>query len=360
MRNHTIHACRHSGCQVLGRRHPLAIMVRSACPPRRRDRGTISHGGSLRHGGAIKKSAIDADMLADQLKLYVKEVGVKVAFDFGEYKSTWISCAVRGKALAKIWPYVKAILAVDARASIPYATAKVSIKNTLMAHPEARISSNSYEEDASQLAKQTVVIQTHVRRFCYHSSEANACLDRVLQETSGYPKLHDHILEMHRICGQAWKEHPNGGDERAESARSEDDLRSLFDDIATESSSDGADLMDIFNGLTEDEEDAEEPRPGKSKAKATTVKKPSACIDEDPKIHIGSVRLEGPFPSGSCYIRHKPDGVKLQCLVNLDKSSCGNNGEIMKKVLEFIVKNPGLRKSDAVNEKTRLVKRFDA
>ena len=106
----------------------------------------MSHGGSLRHGGkrAIKKSAIDADMLADQLKLYVKEVGVKGAFDFGEYKSTWISCAVRGKALAKIWPYVKAILAVDAKASIPYATAKVSIKNTLMAHPEARISSNSY------------------------------------------------------------------------------------------------------------------------------------------------------------------------------------------------------------------------
>ena len=87
------------------------------------------------------------------------------------------------------------------------------------------------------------------------------------------------------------------------------------------------------------------------------MKKPSACIDEDPKIHIGSVKLEGPHPSGSCYIRHKPDGVKLQCLVNLDKSSCGNNGEIMKKVLEFIMKNPGLKKSDAVNEKTRLVER---
>ena len=345
-------------------------MVRSACPPKRKDRGTISHGGSLRHGGnrAIKKSAIDADMLADQLKLYVKEVGVKEAFDFGEYKSTWISCAVRGKALAKIWPFVKAILAVDAKASIPYATAKVSIKNTLMAHPEARLSMHSYEEDASQLAKQTIVIQTHVRRFCYHSSEAQAILDRVLQETSAYQKLHDHILEMHRICGQAWKDDAKGCDARAESARFEDDLVSLFDDIDTESSSDGADIIDLFNDSIEDEEDDKEPRPGKSKAKAkakskakakaTTMKKPSACIDGDPKIHIGSVKLEGPYPSGSCYIRHKPDGVKLQCLVNLDKSSCGNNGEIMKKVLEFIMKNPGLKKSDAVNEKTRLVKRF--
>ena len=225
---------------------------------------------------------------------------------------------------------------------------------------------NSYEEDAAQLAKQTIVIQTHVRRFCYHSSEAQAILDRGLQETSAYPKLHDHIIEMHRICGQAWKDSAKGCDARAESARFDDDVVSLFDDIDTESSSDGADIIDLFNDSIEDEEDDKEPRPGKSKAKAkakskakaTTMKKSSACVDEDPKIHIGSVKLEGPHPSGSCYIRHRPDGVKLQCLVNLDKSSCGNNGEIMKKVLEFIMKNPGLKKSDAVNETTRLVKRF--
>ena len=64
-------------------------MVRSACPPKRKDRGTISHGGSLRRGGkrAIKKSAIDADMLADQLKLYVKEVGVKGLLILGNTKA---------------------------------------------------------------------------------------------------------------------------------------------------------------------------------------------------------------------------------------------------------------------------------
>ena len=82
----------------------------------------------------------------------------------------------------------------------------------------------------------------------------------------------------------------------------------MFDDIDTESSSDGADIRDLFNDSIEDEEDDEEPRPGKSKAKAkakskakakaTTMKKPSACIDGDPKIHIGSVKLEGPYPSG--------------------------------------------------------------
>ena len=55
-------------------------------PSQAEDRGTISHGG---HGGgrAFKKSKVDTDLLADELKAYVKRVGVKGAFDFGEYKS---------------------------------------------------------------------------------------------------------------------------------------------------------------------------------------------------------------------------------------------------------------------------------
>ena len=81
---------------------------------------------------------------------------------------------------------------------------------------------------------------------------------------------------MHRICGQAWKDDAKGCDARAESARFEDDLACLFDDIDTESSSDGADIIDLFNDSFEDEEDDKEPRPGKSKAKAKAKSKAKA------------------------------------------------------------------------------------
>ena len=52
-------------CPVLGRRHPLAIMVRSACPPKRKDRGTISHGGSLRRGSlnSMSKRSASRELL---------------------------------------------------------------------------------------------------------------------------------------------------------------------------------------------------------------------------------------------------------------------------------------------------------
>jgi len=88
------------------------------------------------------------------------------------------------------------------------------------------------------------------------------------------------------------------------------------------------------------------------------AKKPAACIDTNPKIDIGSVKLEGPYPNGKCYIRHKPDGTKLQCLVNLDSTKCANNGEIMKKVMDHIRKNSGLRKSDAVAERDSLISKI--
>lgn len=82
-------------------------------------------------------------------------------------------------------------------------------------------------------------------------------------------------------------------------------------------------------------------------------KKPA---EDDPKVDLASVRLEGPYPNGKAYIRHKVDG-KLKCLVNLEKKCCKNNGEVMKKVLDYIKKNPGCRKSDAVAEKMRLIKK---
>ena len=97
----------------------------------------------------------------------------------------------------------------------------------------------------------------------------------------------------------------------------------------------------------------------KAKFKAKAVpKKPAACIDTNPKIDTGSVKLEGPYPNGKCYIRHKPDGTKLQCLVNLDSTKCANNGEIMKKVMDHIRKNPGLRESDAVAERDSLISKI--
>ena len=124
-------------------------MVKSACPPKRKDRGTISH---VDHGGdrAFKKCKVDTDLLADELKDYVKRVGVKGAFDFGECKSMYASCAIRAKSLAQIWPYIKALLEADGRASILFLHVKTAVKNTLMAYPEARLSENSYEDDAGR------------------------------------------------------------------------------------------------------------------------------------------------------------------------------------------------------------------
>ena len=127
-------------------------MVRSARPPKRKDRGTIRHVG---YGGdrAFKKCKVDTDLLADELKDYVKRVGVKGAFDFGEYKSMCASCAIRAKSLAHIWPYIKALHEADGRASISSLHVKTAVKNTLLAYPEARLTENSYEDDAGKIAK---------------------------------------------------------------------------------------------------------------------------------------------------------------------------------------------------------------
>ena len=43
----------------------------------------------------FKKSSVDLDLLSDEMKSYVKAVGVKEAFEFREYNSLWSSCAVR-------------------------------------------------------------------------------------------------------------------------------------------------------------------------------------------------------------------------------------------------------------------------
>ncbi len=99
----------------------------------------------------------------------------------------------------------------------------------------------------------------------------------------------------------------------------------------------------------------------KKKEETPVSKKPATTTplvmkkDEDPQIHMDSVKLEGPYPNGKCYIRHKPDGIKPQSLVNLDKKKCKKNGEIMKKVLQFIMKTHGCRKSSAVAERDRLM-----
>ncbi len=45
-------------------------------------------------------------------------------------------------------------------------------------------------------------------------------------------------------------------------------------------------------------------------------------------------------------------------MVNLDRSdACKDNGGIMKKVLKYIKQKPGCRKSEAIAEKMRLLKK---
>ena len=116
----------------------------------------------------------------------------------------------------------------------------------------------------------------------------------------------------------------------------------------------------------EEDEESEEETPVSKKPATTKTHKASKGTpktstplvvekDEDPTIHMDSVKLEGPYPNGKCYIRHKPDGIKPQSLVNLDKKKCKKNGEIMKKVLQFIMKTHGCRKSHAVAERDRLM-----
>ena len=252
---------------------------------------------------------------------------------------------------------------------------KTAVKNTLLAYPEARLTENSYEDDAGKIAKQTIVIQGHVRKMST-GAEAETAYDKCLQETKPYPALHANIMNMQRICTQAW-----GGHSSRQTSQT-DDLMSVWEGmgISSDDSSETDDIEKLFGQTDaedqeEDEEEDEEDhgsvkcRTGdkakakakskaKSKAKAAPKKKPAACIDSNPKIDIGSVKLEGPYPNGKCYIRHKPDGTKLQCLVNLDSTKCANNGEIMKKVMDHIRKNPGLRKSDAVVERDSLISKI--
>ena len=98
----------------------------------------------------------------------------------------------------------------------------------------------------------------------------------------------------------------------------------------------------------------------KSKAKAAPKKKPAACIGSNPKIDIGSVKLEGPYPNGKCYIIS--DTSLMARNSNASLTSIAQNvqhtGEVMKKVMDHIRKSPGLRKSDAVVERDSLISKI--
>ena len=64
-------------------------MVRNVFAPKAKP----GKGGNRNYKKTIN---IDMDHLTDEIKWYVKAVGCKAAFDFGEYNNILGACAVRG------------------------------------------------------------------------------------------------------------------------------------------------------------------------------------------------------------------------------------------------------------------------
>jgi hypothetical protein len=326
------------------------------------------------HGGPrnFTKGSVDSDMLSDSLKTYVAQVGCKAAFDFEEYNSTWSNCAVRGKALAKAYEFAMALLECDDKATVVYVDLKQALVNTLLAIPEAKIDKNDpISDQAGRIARRAIVIQNHLRKMCV-GLEAPSVYQKCLEEVAHHPGLCDRLKEMHDICTNAWTA------SSASSVPSPTDDKSIISFFKGTSDMDDDDDFDLdlkflskLQGKGPADVDALADTSGahaakKPSASDSVIKKRPAKSDlpgegsprdEDPVIDVGSVKLEGPFPNGKCYIRHVQGGKK-KSLVNLDKSdACKDNGGIMKKVLKYIKENPGCRKSEAIVEKNRLMKK---
>ena len=306
-------------------------------------------------------------MLCDSLKGYVQQVGSKTAFNFEEYNSTWANCAVRGKALAHTYEFVMALLEVDPKATIVYLDIKQAVVNTLLAIPEAKIDKNDpINDQAGRIARRAIVIQNHLRKIAT-GREAPYVYQKCLEECDNHPELQSKLEEMHDICAKAWKVTSPSSPSVPEHSSGTNPLITWFSD-PTDVDDDDFDLDLKFlsklqgKGSTVDAlADASDKGHIGKKPAANLKKKPSKSDlpgeDKDPVIDVDSVKLEGPYPNGKCYIRHVQGGKK-KSLVNLDRSdACKDNGGIMKKVLKYIKQNPGCRKSEAIAEKKRLLKK---
>ncbi len=321
-----------------------------------------------RHGGTrnFTKSSVDSDMLSDSLKGYVAQVGSKLAFNFQEYNSTWANCAVRGKALANTYEFTMALLEVDPKATVVYLDVKQAVVNTLLAVPEAKIDKNeSISDQAGRIARRAIVIQNHLRKMCT-GREAPDVYQRCHEECANHPELRSKLQEMHGICEKAWSPtssvlpvHPS----------EKQSLSSWFaDPTDIDGDDDEFDLDLKFLGKLQGKGSTVDALADASGSKTPLGKKPAANLkkkpssdlpdeDKDPVIDVDSVKLEGPYPNGKCYIRHVQGGKK-KSLVNLDRSdACKDNGGIVKKVLKYIKQKPGCRKSEAIAEKMRLLKK---
>lgn len=335
--------------------------------PKRRDPK-----GQVQHSRSFKKTEVDLDLLSDELKDYIKTVGVNDAFDFFEYNSTWSSCAVRSKALAKNYEFVMALLRADASAAIGYTSLKMAVTNALLAKPEARISSDPIGDQAGVIAKRAIVIQTHLRRIST-GQEADVAYEKCLLETASYPELAKKLQTMRQICHEMWNNSSKLAIEPYDPEKrqkiQDKDLQDYFFASDSESESESisekpmhglmSDFLDSDSG-SDSAKPAVKAKPAmakaktKAKAKATGKSVGARPSEDDPKIDMKTVKLEGPFPSGKAYIRHKIDG-KWKCLVYLEQKTCSKFGQVMKNVFKYIQKHPGIKKSAAVAEKDRLV-----
>ena len=81
---------------------------------------------------------------------------------------------------------------------------------------------------------------------------AETAYDKRLQETKPYPALHANIMNMQRICTQAWVGHSSRQTSQT------DDLMSVWDGIDTDSDNTEADDLVTFFDETDKEDDEED------------------------------------------------------------------------------------------------------
>ena len=330
-------------------------MVRKAAVPNR--------------GGARNspKARVETERLGDALKKHVEDVGAANAFHFHEYESAWSSCAIRFQSLAKLVPFLMAILSACPTANLSYSQLKEVFMTVFTSIPACRPKSGPLSTLAGDVADRTIVVLNHVRRLCLGGScekEWRKCEETLCGLSDKLAQLKELRARVRQAAGAEQSE--AGGPESRISALQK------YQDVPLSQDSDGLPMWSFLKGKKSEEGDEEEDsiddvesmaaqaarkkpaanlvEPPATKPKVT--KKPSAAIGKqkplslDTVLNVAGLSLKGPFKEKS-YILN--DGGQL--IVACTTSQSPNFHAVLQSVMAKLrkTKNKGkLTKSYAV------------
>ena len=300
-------------------------MVKKAAVPQRQ----LSRGGARNS----PKARVETERLSDALKNHVEEVGAANAFHFHEYESAWSSCAIRFQSLAKLVPFLMAILGACPTANLSYSQLKEVFMTVFTSIPACKPKSGPLSTLAGDVADRTIVVLNHVRRLCLGGSCEKEW--RKCEETlCGLPDKLGQLKDLRARVRQA------AGAEQSEAGGSEGRIAALqkYQDVPLSQDSDGLPRWSFLPNKKSKEGDQEEDavedveamaaqaamkKPAAASVQAAATKprilrKPSAAIGKqkplslDTVLNVPGLSLKGPFKEKS-YILNEGGQLIVAC-----------------------------------------------